>query len=84
MDRTHLADLAAFVAIAKHLSFRRAAVELGITASALSHALKSLEDHLAIRLVNRTTRSVALTEAGQRLYDQLRPAFASVETAVKV
>jgi DNA-binding transcriptional LysR family regulator len=83
MDRAHLADLAAFVAIARHLSFRRAAVELGITASALSHTLKGLEDRLAIRLVNRTTRSVALTEAGHRLFNQLLPALAGVQTAVE-
>lgn len=83
MDRTHLADMAAFAAIARHLSFRRAAVELGITPSALSHALKALEDRLAIRLVNRTTRSVALTEAGQRFCDQLLPALAGVQTAVE-
>lgn len=83
MDRSHLADLAAFAAIGRHLSFRRAAVELGVTPSALSHALRSLEDRLSIRLVNRTTRSVALTEAGQRLYGQLIPALDGVQTAVE-
>lgn len=82
MERSQLADLAAFSAIARHLSFRRAAVELGLTPSALSHALRALEDRLSIRLVNRTTRSVALTEAGQRLYDQLQPALASMKNAV--
>lgn len=83
MDRAHLADLAAFVAIGRHLNFRRAAVELGLTPSALSHSLRGLEDRLAIRLVNRTTRSVALTEAGQRLYDQVFPALEGVKTAVE-
>lgn len=83
MDRGHISDLGAFVAIGKHLSFRRAATELGVTPSALSHTLKQLEDRLNIRLINRTTRSVALTEAGLTLFEQLRPAFEGIETAVE-
>ena len=57
-------DLAVFIAIARHRSFRKAADELGVTASALSHALRALEETLDVRLLNRSTRSVAPTEAG--------------------
>lgn len=83
MNRAHLAELNAFMAIARHLSFRRAAADLGVTPSALSHSLKLLEEQLAIRLLNRTTRSVSLTEAGKRLYEQLTPAFHGIRTAVE-
>lgn len=76
-------ELAAFVAIAEEGSFRRAAARLNLTPSTLSHALRSLEDKLGVRLVNRTTRTVALTEAGQALLKQIGPAFATIETAVK-
>ncbi|WP_445678924.1 LysR substrate-binding domain-containing protein [Radicibacter daui] len=71
-----------FLAIARHLSFRQAAVELGVTPSALSHALRALEERLDVRLFNRTTRSVALTEAGERLYKRLRPAFLDIDDAL--
>jgi DNA-binding transcriptional LysR family regulator len=64
MKRIEPADLSIFIAIANHLSFSRAAVELGVTPSSLSHALRAIEERLGVRLVNRTTRSVALTEAG--------------------
>ena len=65
--RAELADYAYFIAIAKHSSFRKAATELGITASALSHAMTGLEARLGVRLLNRTTRSVTLTAAGEEL-----------------
>ncbi|MFN3945238.1 MAG: LysR family transcriptional regulator [Allosphingosinicella sp.] len=80
--RRDLADLSAFVAVARLGSFRRAAAELGVTASALSHALRALEERLGVRLLNRTTRSVSLTEAGEQLYARLLPAFEDVATAV--
>ena len=83
MDRAHLAELHAFMAIAHNLSFRRAATDLKVTPSALSHALRQLEEQLDIKLVNRTTRSVSLTEAGKRLYDQLTPVFHGLRTAVE-
>lgn len=67
MDRLELSDLAAFVAIARTRSFTRAAAQLGVTPSALSHRMRGLEERLGIRLLNRTTRSVAPTEAGARL-----------------
>lgn len=76
------ADLASFLAIARHKSFRRAADELGCTPSALSHALRGVEERLDLRLVNRTTRSVALTEAGERLFARVSPAFRDIDDAL--
>ena len=75
-------DLATFLAIARHRSFRRAAAELRCTPSALSHALRALEERLELRLFNRTTRSVALTEAGQVLFDRVAPAFRDIDDAL--
>src|SRR6186713_708356 len=76
------ADLSSFLAIARHKSFRRAADELGCTPSALSHALRGSEERLDLRLVNRTTRSVALTEAGERLFARVSPAFRDIDDAL--
>jgi DNA-binding transcriptional LysR family regulator len=75
-------DLSSFLAIARHKSFRRAADELGCTPSALSHALRNIEERLEVRLLNRTTRSVALTEAGERLVERLTPAFRDIADAL--
>jgi DNA-binding transcriptional LysR family regulator len=83
MNRVGVTDLSVFLAVARHLSFRRAAVELGVTPSALSHALRALEERLDLRLVNRTTRSVALTEAGARLFARLTPAFRDIDDAME-
>ena len=83
MQRVEPADLSIFLAIASHRSFRKAAVELGVTASALSHALRTLEERLGLRLVNRTTRSVGLTEAGERLYARIKPAFLDIGDAIE-
>ncbi|WP_044561744.1 LysR family transcriptional regulator [Azospirillum sp. B4] len=83
MKRIDPADLSVFLAIASHRSFRKAAVELGVTPSALSHALRAIEERLDLRLVNRTTRSVALTEAGERLYARIRPAFLDIHDAIE-
>ncbi len=82
MQRINPGDLAGFLAIARARSFRRAAIELGVTPSALSHALRALEERLDLRLVNRTTRSVALTEAGQLLFDRVAPAMRDVDDAI--
>jgi len=82
MYRAELADLAAFVAVAEQRSFRAAAGRLGVTPSALSHTMRQLEDRLAIRLLNRTTRSVALTDAGARLLERLRPAMDQIGEAL--
>jgi len=75
-------DLSSFLALARHRSFRSAADEIGCTPSALSHALKGLEERLDLRLFNRTTRSVALTEAGERLFARVAPAFRDIEDAL--
>ena len=77
-----LRDLAAFVTVARHRSFRRAAAELQISPSALSENLRELEERLGVRLLNRTTRSVAPTEAGERLLARLTPALRDVQDAV--
>lgn len=83
MKRLDPADLSAFLAIARHKSFRRAATELGVTPSALSHSLRILEERLDLRLVNRTTRSVALTEAGEKLFHRVQPAFRDIDDALE-
>src|SRR5579863_4465311 len=75
MKKASLAEMSAFVAIAEHASFAKAARQLGISRSSLSESLRALEERLGVRLVNRTTRSVALAEAGERLLVQLRPAL---------
>ncbi len=82
--KTDLADLNAFVAVAAAKGFRDAARASGTSASGLSEAVRRLEAQLGIRLLNRTTRSVAPTEAGVRLLDQLGPALAEVDAALDV
>ncbi|MBD8188479.1 LysR family transcriptional regulator [Pseudomonas viridiflava] len=67
LSRANLADIVYFLAIARHQSFSKAGLEVGISASALSHAMKGLEARLGVRLLNRTTRSVTLTVAGEEL-----------------
>ncbi len=83
MKNPSTADLSIFLSIAQHLNFSRAAVDLSLTPSALSHSLRALENRLGVRLFNRTTRSVALTEAGERLYARLKPAFRDIEDALE-
>jgi len=73
----------AFVAIAERSSFAKAAIHLGMSRSALSETIRGLEEKLGVRLLNRTTRSVALTEVGERLLSELRPALDSFEAAVE-
>jgi DNA-binding transcriptional LysR family regulator len=82
MKRSELPDLAAFVAVAEVLSFRAGAARLGITRSALSHAVQHLEKQLDVRLLHRSTRGVALTDSGRRLFDSLRPAFSDIDQAL--
>jgi len=82
MKRDDLYDLAAFVVVAEHSSFTRAAAELGISQSALSHAIKTLEARLGVRLLSRTTRSVSTTDAGETLLRALRPALEDIATGV--
>lgn len=82
MKRSELPDLAAFIAVADSLSFRAGAARLGITRSALSHAMQHLEKRLDVRLLHRSTRGVALTDAGRRLFESLQPAFADIDQAL--
>lgn len=82
MRSVSLSELEIFAAIARARSFRRAATERGVSASALSQALRNLEERLGVRLLNRTTRSVALTEAGEALLRRLRPALDDVGEAI--
>ena len=83
MPQSNLAELAAFVAVARRKSFKRASIDLAVSASAVSHAIRQLEDRLGLVLVNRTTRSVALTEAGQQLFERLGPAFEGIDSAIE-
>ena len=82
MDKPRLNDLAAFAAVARHRSFTRAAAELGVSPSALSHAMRGLEDRVGVRLLARSTRSVAPTEAGERLLAAVEPAIAGIEAGL--
>lgn len=79
----HLPALVSFECVARHLSFVRAAEELDITTTAISKTIKQLEAQLAVRLFNRTTRSVALTEAGRKLLATLAPALAQIRDSVQ-
>src|SRR6202045_3385336 len=83
MNRADLADLTAFIAVADRLSFRAAASHLGVTPSALSHSMRQLEDRLGVRLLNRTTGSVSVTDAGLRLLERLRPAVSQIAGALE-
>jgi DNA-binding transcriptional LysR family regulator len=82
MPRPVLSELTAFIAIAEQRSFRAAARLLEVSPSALSHSMRGLEARLGVRLFNRTTRSVALTESGEQLLRRARPAMADLEDAV--
>ena len=78
MKQPSLTDLNAFVAVATHRNFRRAADVLGVSHSALSHAMRALESNLGTRLLNRTTRSVSLTQDGERLLARLVPVLSDL------
>jgi DNA-binding transcriptional LysR family regulator len=78
MRREELLDLNAFLVVAEEHSFTRAAAKLGTSQSSLSHTIRRLETRLGVRLLTRTTRSVAPTEAGERLLRTLRPALDSI------
>src|SRR5262250_3722499 len=79
----HLPALVSFECVARHLSFARAAEELDVTTTAISKTIKQLEAQLHVRLFNRTTRSVALTEAGTNLLGTLAPALAQIRDSVQ-
>src|SRR5262245_56177310 len=82
MRGTQFAQLTAFVAVAEHSSFTKAAAYLGISTPSLSQTIRSLEEQFGVRLLNRTTRSVALTEAGAELLGHLNPVVEGVEKAI--
>jgi DNA-binding transcriptional LysR family regulator len=82
MARDELGVLAAFIAVAEERSFTKAAKRLGVSPSALSHAIRDLEERIGVRLLARTTRSVAPTEAGSQLLAGVRPAFGDIRHAL--
>jgi DNA-binding transcriptional LysR family regulator len=83
MRKPSIAEMSAFVAVAERASFAKAARHLGVSRSTLSETIRALEEKLGVRLLNRTTRSVAPTEIGERLLGELRPALEGFEAAVE-
>ncbi|KAF2394072.1 LysR family transcriptional regulator [Pseudomonas frederiksbergensis] len=79
MDRSELGDLAVFLVVAQELNFTRAAARLSTSQSSVSQTIRRLEARLGVRLLARTTRSMATTEAGERLLETVRPAFGNIE-----
>lgn len=82
MEREDLGSLVMFLAVAEERSFTRAAAKLGVSQSALSHSMRRLEARLGLRLLTRTTRSVAPTEAGERLSETLGPALEDLDARI--
>ena len=82
MAREAIGDLVAFLAVARERSFTRAAAQLGVSPSALSHTMRRLEEGLGVRLLTRTTRSVAVTEAGERLLRNVRPHLDEIQVSL--
>jgi DNA-binding transcriptional LysR family regulator len=80
MRKVDFSDLAVFIAVAEEGSFTRAAAKLGLSQSALSYAVRMLEERLKVRLLSRTTRSLSLTDAGEKLLNGLRPAFDHIDS----
>lgn len=79
MLKENINDLLSFLVVAQESSFTKAAAKLGVSQSALSHSIRGLEERLNLRLLNRTTRSVSLTEAGDRLRQTLSPRIEEIE-----
>jgi DNA-binding transcriptional LysR family regulator len=79
MSRENYNDLLAFLAVARERSFTRAAAQLGVSPSALSHSMRGLEERMGVRLLTRTTRSVSPTDAGARLIERLGPRFEEID-----
>ena len=82
MAEEPIADLVTLIAVARERSFTRAAAKLGVSPSALSHTIRSLEERLGVRLLNRTTRSVSPTEAGELLLNAIEPKFDDIRKAI--
>ena len=83
MARANIDDLVAFIAVAREHSFTRAAAQLGVSQSALSHTIRGLEERLGVRLLTRTTRSVAPTQAGERLLQTVGPRLEDIEAELE-
>ncbi|MFM0345742.1 LysR family transcriptional regulator [Paraburkholderia sp. RL17-347-BIC-D] len=83
MKTSGLGELEAILAVARHRSFRAAATELGVSTSALSHSVAALEARIGVRLFNRTTRSVSLSEAGAQFVDSVAPALSTIRVAIE-
>lgn len=82
MDRRDITDLLALRSVALNRSFTRAAAQMGVSTSALSHTIRSLEERLGVRLLTRTTRSVSPTQAGERLLERIAPRFDEIEAGL--
>src|SRR3569833_269422 len=82
MPRANVDDLLAFLADARTRRFPRAAAQMGVSQSALSHRIRGLEERLGLRLLTRTTRSVAPTEAGERLLRNVGPHFDEIDAEI--
>ena len=80
--RENISDIVVFIAVARERSFTRAAAKLGMTQSAISHIMRSLEARLGVRLLTRTTRSVSPTEAGERLLQNVAPRLKEIEAEI--
>ncbi|QEI08241.1 LysR family transcriptional regulator [Pigmentiphaga aceris] len=83
MPREHYSELLALIAVARERSFTRAAAQLGMSQSMLSHTIREMEARLGVRLLTRTTRSVSVTEAGERLLDVAAPRLKSIEAELR-
>ncbi|WP_426816629.1 LysR family transcriptional regulator [Winslowiella sp. 2C04] len=82
MRRKNVNDYLAFIAVAREQSFTKAAAQLGVSQSALSYTIRTLESHLGLRLLTRTTRSVSVTEAGEQLLNRIGPHFDEIESEI--
>ena len=82
MRRENVNDLTAFIAVARERSFTKAAAKLQVSQSALSYTIRTLEERLGLRLLTRTTRSVSMTDAGERLLRSIGPRFDEIESEI--
>src|SRR5690606_7060503 len=83
MRGTEFVELSTFVAVAEHNSFSKAAAQLGLALSTVSQTVRSLEERLGVRLLNRTTRSVSVTEAGERLLADMQTVLSLLDNALE-
>jgi DNA-binding transcriptional LysR family regulator len=82
MARDNMSDLTTFLAVARERSFTKAAAQLRLSPSSLSHTIRGMEERLGVRLLTRTTRSVSLTDAGERLLQTVGPHFEEIDSAL--